>query len=424
MQSHKWLRKLTICIVCLLSYLPLAAQHKTDSLTVYFRQGLSVYEPDFNGNQERVDNFISRMQSIQQNPLQNIVSISYIAGTSIEGSRSLNEQLAKQRATTLSNLLHSKLSLANYPIESNIRIEDYIELQTLVETSHVPYKSEVLDILRNEPIEKVVDGVVTTPCKDKLEQMHDGLVWDYMLKRIFPKLRRFQMVVVIKDIVPEVTPTVEATPVAAPIVAETTEPAPSIEPTAVVENTTIVNKVSQPTGWTPQLHIKTNALGWVISQANLALELQFAKHFSFNLPVYYSGMDYFSETIKFRTLGVYPEIRGWFKENDGIFLGAHFGLAYFNYAFDEEWRYQDKDGKSPAFGGGINFGYRMPISKKHPRWKVEFSIGAGVYDVRYEKFVNMKDGPKAQGYTHDTVLAIDHLGVSFSYSLELKKRNK
>ena len=66
----------------------------------------------------------------------------------------------------------------------------------------------------------------------------------------------------------------------------------------------------------------------------------------------------------------------------------------------------------------------MSLSKKHPRWKVEFTLGAGAYDVNYEKFVNEKDGPKAQGSVHKTAIALDNVGVSFSYSIDLKKRNK
>lgn len=72
-------------------------------------------------------------------------------------------------------------------------------------------------------------------------------------------------------------------------------------------------------------------------------------------------------------------------------------------------------------GGGLAAGYRMPLSKRHPRWNVEFSIGAGVYDVYYDKFYNEKNGPKATN-GHTTFVGIDHAAVSFSYSFDLKKR--
>ena len=56
--------------------------------------------------------------------------------------------------------------------------------------------------------------------------------------------------------------------------------------------------------------------------SNDALEIDIAKHLSFNLPIYYSGIDYFSRTTKFRMFGVYPEVRYWLKERDGMFIAA------------------------------------------------------------------------------------------------------
>lgn len=176
--------------------------------------------------------------------------------------------------------------------------------------------------------------------------------------------------------------------------------------------------------WTREILVKSNSIGWAMAIANAAFEIDIAKHFSFNLPIYYSGINYFTQTVKFRMFGVYPEFRYWIKERDGLFVGVHGGLAYYNFALGGDWRIQDKDGRTPAIGGGINVGYRMPLTKRNPRWKVEFSLGGGVYDAHYEKFVNEKDGPKAQGSVHKTAVALDNVGVSFSYSFGLKKRNK
>ena len=83
--------------------------------------------------------------------------------------------------------------------------------------------------------------------------------------------------------------------------------------------------------------------------ANVAAEVDLAKHWSFTLPVYYSTWDYFKSTIKFRTFAVQPEFRNWLsEENDGFFAGAHFGLAYYNFAFDGDYRYQDHNRETPA----------------------------------------------------------------------------
>jgi hypothetical protein len=176
--------------------------------------------------------------------------------------------------------------------------------------------------------------------------------------------------------------------------------------------------------WNRNLHIKTNTLGLGLAIANVAVEIDLSKHWSFTLPVYYSAWDYFKSTIKFCTFAVQPEFRYWLsEENDGFFAGAHFGLAYYNFAFDGDYRYQDHNRETPAIGGGVSIGYRLPISKNNC-WRVEFSLGAGVYSRHYDKFYNTprtKDGLMIESIKK-TYWGIDQVAVSFSYSFDLKKK--
>lgn len=171
--------------------------------------------------------------------------------------------------------------------------------------------------------------------------------------------------------------------------------------------------------WQRKMHIKTNVLGWGLLITNLSLEVDIAKHWSFALPVYFSGWDYFSPTVKFRTLSFQPEVRYHFKETDGWFVGAHFGLTYFNLATDGEYRLQDRDGDTPAIGGGVAVGYRTSLTK-NKRWKMEFSVGGGVYDVHYDRFRN-----KENGFLVDTkdklYIGPDQASVTISYSFNLSK---
>jgi len=144
---------------------------------------------------------------------------------------------------------------------------------------------------------------------------------------------------------------------------------------------------------------------------------------SFTLPVCYSAWNYFTSTIKFRTLAVQPEFRYWFKEdNQKFFVGAHFGYAQYNVAVDGDYRIQDHNGTSPALGGGISVGYRMPISKNN-RWHIEFTLGAGVYGLHYDKFYNVNNGKLVDTY-RKTYWGIDNAAVNISYRFDLKKRKK
>ncbi len=196
-------------------------------------------------------------------------------------------------------------------------------------------------------------------------------------------------------------------------------PAPAAEPLSAAADTTDRN-------WLTGLYVKTNALGLGLAIANAGVEVDIIPHLSFNLPLYYSAWNYFSPTVKFRTLAIQPEVRGWLKEtNDGFFLGAHFGMGYYNVAVDGTYRYQDHEGTTPALGGGLSLGCKLPISRSN-RWYLEFSLGAGVYTLRYDRFFNV--GDVTQGPYLDTIQktywGIDGASVSFMYMFDLRGNRK
>ena len=68
-------------------------------------------------------------------------------------------------------------------------------------------------------------------------------------------------------------------------------------------------------------------------------------------------------------------------------------------------------------------GYRLPISKNR-RWKMELSLGAGLYPLHYDVFhntPNTKDGLMIGTYKK-TYLGIDKASASLSYTFDLKKK--
>lgn len=165
-------------------------------------------------------------------------------------------------------------------------------------------------------------------------------------------------------------------------------------------------------------------VGWVLFSANVAVEVDLTRHLSVALPIYYCGMDWFKSTIKFRNFSIQPELRFWPRrsDNDGFFVGAHFGLSYYNFAFDGDYRYQDYRGKTPAIGGGLSVGYRLPISKDK-RWRMEFAIGAGIYPIDYSIFANTPDVRDGAWLDRKQKLYIglDQTAITFAYSFDMNK---
>lgn len=155
--------------------------------------------------------------------------------------------------------------------------------------------------------------------------------------------------------------------------------------------------------------------------SNVAAEFQTSRCFSVNIPVYYSGLNYFASKVKFRTLTLQPELRYWLEGvGSGWFFGPHVGLGWYDVATGGKWRIQDKGGHTPAIGGGVGAGYRFIFSSNR-RWSFEISLGLGVYHVEYDRFYNVRNGLLHD--THKRVFAgIDHFGVSFSYEFDIQRK--
>ena len=498
-----YLKKISVLVLFICTYFSAAAYDrvKVDSLEIYFRRAIGIYEPGHRHNRSRMDSFIERVSALQQDSLYRISKISYIceASTSPEGDFELNEALTRKRANSITAYLHQYLTFNDEDVEIILNNEDYDGLARMVEASDMPHRDEVLNIIHTQPLERTVDGFTFNPRKGMLVHLYDGEVWQYMKEHFFPFLRHFKLIVTLEKPAPKpaveypalkecraatlfeskvaaishietikgcytplpqlTTTTKTAEDKMVKQTAESTESTDITEVTdtatdtaistkkevAAVESSVTTSAVTSKTtttakskgvalvfekffkgsdDWSREILVKSNAVGWAMFIANAAVEIDIIPHLSFSLPIYYSGIDYFSSRVRFRMFGVYPEFRYYIKERDGLFVGLHAGMAYYNFAIGGDWRVQDKDGRSPALGGGINVGYRMPLLKKNSRWKMEFTLGAGVYDVHYERFVNTDNGPKEFGSVHKTVFALDNVGVNFSYSFGVKKGDK
>lgn len=399
-----------ISLVFLLCALGVHGQEKRMEVCVDFRVNKTNVDSSFSDNAVRVQEIISFLQDIRQDSTVRIVEVSFCGAASPEGSYQLNRKLAQGRLTSLEKLVRQEVEIPDSIITRNDSYIPWDNLKSLVEDSDLAYKKEVLAILDEEA--RLVDYHHPNTHIDnrivKLKQLDGGKVWQQINRQFFSSLRNACTVIVTYHEEPQPEPEVIPQPVVP-------EPAPEPEPEIVTELE----------GWTRQLHVKTNAIGLAMGIANVAVEADLAPHWSFTLPVYFSAWDYFKTTIKFRTLAVQPEFRYWFKpENEGWFVGAHFGLAYFNVALDGDYRYQDHRRETPALGGGAAVGYRTHLSK-NKRWKLEFALGGGAYTVDYDKFHNTpvtEDGLMVASSVKKTYWGIDQAAVSIAYAFHLKKK--
>ena len=409
-----------ISLVFLLCTLGVYGQEKRMEVCVDFRVNKTNLDSSFSGNAMRVQEIISFLQEIRQDSTVRIVEVSFCGAASPEGSYQLNRQLAQGRLSSLEKLVRQEVEIPDSVITRNDSYIPWDILKSLVKDSELTHKEEVLAILEEES--RLVDYHHPNTHIDnrivKIKQLDEGRVWQQINRQFFSSMRNACTVIVTYRDELQTEPEVISQPVE-PEVKTESEPAPVVVP----EPEPVPEIITGTEGWNRQLHVKTNAIGLAMAIANAGVEVDLAPHWSFTLPVYYSAWDYFKSTIKFRTFAVQPEFRYWFSENNHkFFIGAHFGYAQYNIAVDGNYRYQDHDGKSPALGGGVSVGYRMPISK-NDKWHIEFTLGAGAYRLHYDRFYNVNNG-KLMDTHKKTYCGVDNAAVNISYRFNLNKRKK
>ncbi|MBR4808831.1 MAG: DUF3575 domain-containing protein [Bacteroidales bacterium] len=168
------------------------------------------------------------------------------------------------------------------------------------------------------------------------------------------------------------------------------------------------------------LAVKMNALSLPLLVLNAGVEIQPFNHWSLNVPVYYSGLDWMSESRKFRMLAFQPEVRYWLRDDfRGLFFNAHASFGWYNVAFGGDYRYQDHAHKTPSLGGGLGVGYKMRFGES--RWGLEFGLGAGVVPLYYDYYYNIPNGRLA-GEDKFTYWGPDQAFLSLTYSIVKRTR--
>ena len=159
-----------------------------------------------------------------------------------------------------------------------------------------------------------------------------------------------------------------------------------------------------------ELRIRSNILPWLITIPNLGIEYAIEEKWSVSLDVLYCPWK-LSDKFSVKTLAILPEGRWWLKTNKkGSFFSLHLNVAWFNVR-TSHYRYQDSD--RPLLGGGIGYGYRIEIKKN---WAIEFEIGAGMANAKYDRFYNVENGA-LKDTRISTYWGLDRAAITFSYNL-------
>ena len=398
-------------VVCATVAVTAAAQMISKPDTAHFHLKYAINNPEiestFVDNGTRMSNMRDFLQYIRNDKMLRITDVKFRGTASPDGTYEFNVWLSENRLQNFKRLIRSYIDIPDSIIHANTSDIPWDEFRAAVAASDIAYRNEILAIIDEEPRlvpfygNRHIDARLL-----KLKALHNGQAWELLKSPILRDLRYGDAIFAYDRLMP----------------AWYTFPADTSKlvvtpPSLQIEFDT----------WTPRLYLKTNFIALAMLNANLAVEADVARHWSVTLPVSYCAIDWFKSTIKFRNFTVKPEVRYWFRDydNDGFFVGAHFQMCYYNYAFDGDYRYQDYRGGTPAIGGGLGFGYRKPISRNR-RWRLEFELGAGAYSLDYSVFHNTPDVKDGQWVERrkQTYWGIDNAAITLAYSFDMKRFQK
>ncbi len=386
-----------------------SAQTACDSVKVYFRQGKTEFDPHFEGNGRRFTDFSNKARARQRDTTVNISRIIVHANASPEGSAEVNERIAYSRAQNIAEYLSLTLRFDPSHFEVHYDDLDWALFEKLVrEDPYVPMRRELLRLIEERDLRRI-------------KVVRFQRTWDYLLENVFPEMRSTVVVFEYETMAP--LPVIEQAPVAAPAPEVVPEPVVTVLPPPLPDDDELDVEYDFSEKWPWSCYIKTNLLPWALLDMNLAVEFEMGRHLSFSLPFYYSAADWFSVQNKFRVMGVQPELRFWFRDNfSGPFLAAHGTFGYYNIAVqNSQFRIQDRDGKTPAYGGGFNFGWKFRLDRNRAdRWGLELSVGGGYLNLDYDLFYNVQNGRYSASEKRD-YFGLDHASIALTYRIGKKR---
>lgn len=367
-----------------------AAQVPADSAKVYFRLGHRQYDPSFENNSSGMNPFVNEVK--RHNAASNIERITVRSYTSPDGSNAANERLSRNRCRTISEYLLNETGIDPSLIHTEAEGIAWDELLRMVQAdAGVPYREEVLELLRTTPVwvfdddNRVVGGR-----KKSLMELRGGVPYRWLYTNIFPALRN---AVAVSLFVKQPDATAEPAPAAPEKLEKTESPGnpgnlENLEKPEQHENLGNLAETAAetlPSSHTPwhRLAIKTNLLYDAILMPSLEVEYRFNDRWTANAEGDVAWWHNDPKHKYYQVMILSGEGRYWFKHyNNRPWHGFYVG------AFGGGGKYDLENGnrgyKGIGYMAGISAGFMFPVSRNI---SFEAGLGVGYLTTKYEEYL-------------------------------------
>ena len=166
-----------------------SVREEQGSVKIYFRVGATTIDETYKNNGESLNRFAEIINACKGDKSAHVGVISIASSTSPEGSKVVNDRIAKQRAQAITDWLMAKTSVELVCNTGATRTDWGLLISEIERRNDVPYKSAVLNILRNTPEFTTVNGQVVASRLAKLKALYDAAPYNWLFRNVFPGMR-------------------------------------------------------------------------------------------------------------------------------------------------------------------------------------------------------------------------------------------
>ena len=149
------------------------------------------------------------------------------------------------------------------------------------------------------------------------------------------------------------------------------------------------------TGKAQSFALKTNALYDLALIPNIGAEVALGKQWTVSADWMYTWFSSNNRHRYWQGYGGYLTVRRYFGSQTSdlrpltsAFSGHHLGAYVLGLTYDVEWGGRGYQADHFGFGGGVEYGYALPVSS---RLLLDFSVGIGFQDGEYKEYTPQDD---------------------------------
>ena len=343
-----------------------------DTTRVHFQQSVFLVDTLYLIEGEPLPTFVERNKERFNDTTFVLKNIQVVGAASPEGSLHFNRTLAQQRALSVATYLKNRLLIADSLMQVTSIGVDWEGLETMVmNLKNMPNYDEVMRVLQHPDYghnERLW----------RLKQINRRIPYEWMYKLLFPSLRYSKVIVSYElKLLPEVPQLFfdESLSTEVESVFPDTLSLPVSAPAAGPVS-------SKRFYWV----LKTNLLYDAALVPNVGVEVALDKNWSVSAGWMHAWWSNRSKNRFWRIYGGDVEVRRWFgrQASRKPLQGHHVGIYGQGVTYDFEFGGRGYLGDKWAFGGGLSYGYSLPVSK---RLNMDFTLGLGYVGSEYKEYL-------------------------------------